>query len=1144
MTDLQILRQLKRKYDDDMVSALIGAGFTRNIYPKSQIWTGMLRELVGEAYADEIEERYENYVHRSTIAAKPFNEMKDGFIEKIIARDGYLNVVSKYIEKKGYREAIDYYIETHNPYFYCKDDGSYGVKMDDTAILMDKDFTVHQRLLRGEWQYVFTTNYDNALEFTNERFNMGYQVIRCDYELSRRKMARPIIKIHGSLVPSDKTLEESYSFDSDYSRRYIISREDYDTYFQRHEAFSYLLRVAMLSGSYMLLGFSGDDPNFHSWLEWVKDILDKNTQSSPYAGNSDNFSEMLVNPGEDDIKVFLVLIDSKEPISKDKLLFYKNHHIGVIHLDDPEIMRELQYFQNTPTNLRIDRLLNYIIGDVRDASSEMKAVETKPVSLSQMWQRLYLNIRDKNSIEDVVNDIRTRRNTERFLKQIPFHEDILGILIDNIHSLSEHEKEIIVWLTEDMGLLTSYLGVAVNEQMQENSGWENIRLHDETLLGVTDLIDDQTDFAKHENILRKLFHFDFSSAKQLLADWQPKGRYQRVKASVNFWYNRNNSLQQLDSYIMNAVSNVEKYVASFYYNCIDSGFSPYYPLNEYRNQGVIGLNDSILAIVEQMKTSKPDINAYGVETIYIHVGSKDHVVSKEMEIALRFIRLVTNEGFNLCYGISNIVKIVDWYKLFRRIYIYLPYPCLYYSCQYNDKKVLQRIGQDYAFDPEIKDDLPDLLHLIFKALACADTPGTVLHGMLQIGGQMFYGLKEAQWFNEFSDYLRNVYVPEMGAYLYSADAETFVQNAIVTLHDPEHISTVLTVLLNYFEHNPEDALPLLGYLRLDKINKLDDEQQLQLKKAVTDAEFNHSSRLLYYLQEAGLLPEDVRETFIDKYRLQKEIWAKADRYILYYFCMLSQDKLEIVKEMKNIILERNIWDSGIEGGSFSETGQIFIMELGDAYSWSENELNIIYHNLKTNLAKIKKEMLQNDLYFARSFINLLSQMQDFADKYPTIVEKNIRKEIDDKLSIVRRYDNIDDGLYSENPEVIEMSCRELNQYFRNGKFTDYQSSFEILISKCTLKSAPAVTACLVTISVAVHFCGAQISQNKEYLKMLYRLLLQYEGKDFRELDLQVVNASHALIEIASFLNTNGFNNEHIKWWIENENLNRLNFLDY
>lgn len=58
MTELEILQQLKRKYDAEMVSALIGAGFTKNAYPKANDWNDMLKELVEFAYAYELEEMY------------------------------------------------------------------------------------------------------------------------------------------------------------------------------------------------------------------------------------------------------------------------------------------------------------------------------------------------------------------------------------------------------------------------------------------------------------------------------------------------------------------------------------------------------------------------------------------------------------------------------------------------------------------------------------------------------------------------------------------------------------------------------------------------------------------------------------------------------------------------------------------------------------------------------------------------------------------------------------------------------------------------------------------------------------------------------------------------------------------------------
>ena len=142
MTETQILAQLKRKYEAEMVSALIGAGFTKNVYGRSLNWSELLADLVEEVH------------QRFGVEVKSFEEMKEQLVKNIIAKEGYLNVVSRYIEHKGYRESIDYYIETHNPYFYQRSVGLYGVKGDDETELTAKDFTVHQRFLMGSAGYI------------------------------------------------------------------------------------------------------------------------------------------------------------------------------------------------------------------------------------------------------------------------------------------------------------------------------------------------------------------------------------------------------------------------------------------------------------------------------------------------------------------------------------------------------------------------------------------------------------------------------------------------------------------------------------------------------------------------------------------------------------------------------------------------------------------------------------------------------------------------------------------------------------------------------------------------------------------------------------------------------------------------------
>ena len=72
---------------------------------------------------------------------------------------------------------------------------------------------------------------------------------------------------------------------------------------------------------------------------------------------------------------------------------------------------------------------------------------------------------------------------------------------------------------------------------------------------------------------------------------------------------------------MNAETAIEKYTASFLNHCIDSGFIATYPLNIYRNSGLTGLNDVLLAIIQELKNKKEEFDTYGTETIYVHADN-------------------------------------------------------------------------------------------------------------------------------------------------------------------------------------------------------------------------------------------------------------------------------------------------------------------------------------------------------------------------------------------------------------------------------------------------------------------------------------------------------------------------------------------
>ena len=47
--------------------------------------------------------------------------------------------------------------------------------------------------------------------------------------------------------------------------------------------------------------------------------------------------------------------------------------------------------------------------------------------------------------------------------------------------------------------------------------------------------------------------------------------------------------------------------------------------------------------------------------------------------------------------------IANWFVVFKNLFEYFPYPCFFYSIQYNDKDVQRRIGEEFAYNEKLQD---------------------------------------------------------------------------------------------------------------------------------------------------------------------------------------------------------------------------------------------------------------------------------------------------------------------------------------------------------------------------------------------------------------------------------------------------------
>lgn len=125
---------------------------------------------------------------------------------------------------------------------------------------------LHYKLLQLPWSDIFTTNYDTLLERASEELTEhAFSVITSKDDLVGSSGTTRIIKLHGSF-PSH--------------RPFIITSEDYRTYPHKYAPFVNTVQQSLLENTLCMIGFSGNDPNFESWIGWIRDNL--GAENAPY----------------------------------------------------------------------------------------------------------------------------------------------------------------------------------------------------------------------------------------------------------------------------------------------------------------------------------------------------------------------------------------------------------------------------------------------------------------------------------------------------------------------------------------------------------------------------------------------------------------------------------------------------------------------------------------------------------------------------------------------------------------------------------------------------------------------------------------------------------------------------------------------
>lgn len=1140
-----VLDEIRKRHTNSEISALVGAGFSRNVDRDFPLWNDLLTDMVEELYEYELKADFNNEKHQNIKKKHNYNEFKKDKVKAILHRDGYLNIVSKYIENKGFREAVENYIEERIPYF---DKGKWELvyrKPSKTTVVKEDDFVLHKRLLEGGWENVYTTNYDTLLEDAASISGKQWNTIKCSHELSFSKQKKSIIKIHGDLV-NNEVNDYLFQFDNDHSIRYIISKEDYINYPKNHEAFTQLMRISLLQGTFCLFGFSGDDPNFISWIKWVRDILIRNNEVI----KKDNEK----NKELESMKIFLITVDAIIP-SREKLQFYLNHKICVVPLKHPSVKAALGLPNENDIKKLYDSFFNYIY--------EKKQPEGFEVSQKRIYQQLWnkvfaINHKSNpngslieskivvNISGSILSELYRLKWKNRFVKYAFNQERILsefaGKNIDEPLAL-----KILLLAFQDTYFLpqdypeieTKIDGYSMTKDQEELYKILKVRNNTLRLLPMPNNVSD-IDAYIYEKLLQLAFSLQFASLQKEIIAWnpEPKSHWVQKKASMLSLFDKESAKNLLLDYIDNVPQLNEKYYATQLLNLIKGIWGNYYTIPIYENQNIEGLFELKDAFVEEAINEKDIIKPYGQSNI-VNISSN---TKGRYNKSFRVLQFLIESGTRISFGYLTFIDHKDWYKLFKELFEIYPYPILYYSIQCNDKDVLKRMGQDYAYSDALSENvLPGILDKLLSCLNSEVTPDVLRKNILILTSELFVSVKPELWESDFMSYWNNHIVLNYANIKSYHNEYSFACRGIQYINKEEYIRKIIIDCLSNAKSNIDATIDYL-YNTANHNNNFEITNELRvaidsfINQIDSPDELNIAGNIYSLLNPANRKDlESLIKDFLNKDNITERVIELSA-----YFA--KKENPDICEAVKKAIVNYPLWETEIKSGGF-DVG-LRLSQYYKVVSFNNDEIYNIYNRLRVNLEKLDR----SDFTYINNIVGfniLLSEMHSFLVRFQPVLHNQfgylkLKEDVYSELIKQRNYENIDEAILSDSVEVIKNALDQLFYEAIDSEIEPKLDDVFLIIDRILFKKEVALIYCLGFIN----FYLRKFYKKRDVPHLMkckfHKILKIYRKEELIRLELEIPRAVRYLIYISDILNDWNEKSEDISYWQNLKKQNRFN----
>lgn len=759
---------------------------------------------------------------------------------------------------------------------------------------------------------------------------------------------------------------------------------------------------------------------------------------------------------------------------------------------------------------------------------------TNNLEYNKSWMKIYeqfrLSSKDKKIQLKELQNTKSLKINNRFLKSTTIQEQILAEL-SRIDLLNNDIIQLITFAINDIGINIEYYPEIRNKIITykniSKEDIESIFARGNTLSMTKDSIDNKltNDTYIYENILRFLYRFEFEEAKKLLNTWTPKGTWIQKKAGLLYLFQEENRTEILSTYINKENNIKEKYYATQLLNLISDNWNAN-STKIYENLNLDGLSDFSSYYIDKISHNKKMIKPYGSFTNSIN--SNDRIKHKN---SLKLLHFLIESGTFIQYQYCIFISPEDWYNTFKNLYIYYPYPCLFYSIQCNNINIARRIGQDFAYSKELREELINIQNKLLTIYQTTNLPSYIEDGILRIAKELFIAISPNIWENNFIEIWKNNINSIYQEKHTNNPLWDFLQTGISYISNKQFINETIILCLNNHTININISITILNKL---KKNYISNKTKIKINNFSREIKTPKDYILLFILKD--FITEKCKIELSSKInKIDKNIEIPIESlYSLSYFSKLSTTSHNYIKE--RIISHSQLWNNGItENGGYSSPIYISLFTLENNLNWKNQEIKHIYQVLVKKFMELRTKFnnhIKTDILIDYSYY--LFDMTLFIEHNYSILkkEKNFkitRLSISEEYINNRGYINIEDALSSDNQNIVRRGLFELTQTVSKENIDKHLHKIELLIYKIIFQRKEDLTNSIYHLCyiICTHF-------NKELIEKIYDnliiILKRYNNKTCKELNLDLPICYSSFIKISDILKKYGFKSEHIDYW--------------